>query len=143
WDAPADRPAWPKAKPGARSKNQPADQARAELFRMTGVDRVAVVGLSAWRAQTIITQVGTHRSGFPTQQHCCAWLGLSAHPEISGGKILRTRTRPTDNRAGQAVRQAAAGVIRRDSVFGAFYRRKKAQLGPRQALVATAHKNLS
>ena len=46
----------------------------------------------------------------------------------------------TDNRAGQAFRQAAACVIRSDSAFGAFYRRKKTQLGPMQALVATAHK---
>ena len=36
--------------------------------------------------------------------------------------------------------QAAACVIRSDSVFGAFYRRKRSQLGPRQAQVATAHK---
>jgi transposase len=65
---------------------------------------------------------------------------LSPHHEISGGKILRNHTLPTDNRAGQAFRQAAACVIRSDSVFGAFYRRKKTQLGPMQALVATAHK---
>jgi transposase len=43
-------------------------------------------------------------------------------------------------RAGQAFRQAAACVIRSDSVFGAFYRRKRTQLGPMQAQVATAHK---
>jgi hypothetical protein len=46
----------------------------------------------------------------------------------------------TDNRAGQAFRQAAACVIRSHSAFGAFYRRKRAQLGPMQAQVATAHK---
>jgi hypothetical protein len=66
--------------------------------------------------------------------------GLVPHHEISGGKILRNHTLKTDNRAGQAFRQAAACVIRSDSAFGAFYRRKKAQLGPMQALVATAHK---
>ena len=39
-----------------------------------------------------------------------------------------------------AFRQAAATVSRSGSAFGAFYRRKRAQLGPMQALVATAHK---
>jgi transposase len=140
WDVPADLPLLPKAKPGSRSKNQPAYHARAELFRITGVDLVAVEGISASLAQTIISEVGTEMSRFPTEKHFCSWLGLTPHHEISGGKILRNHTLKTDNRAGQAFRQAAACVIRSNSAFGAFYRRKKAQLGPMQALVATAHK---
>jgi len=44
-------------------------------------------------------------------------------------------TRSSMTAPGQACRQVAACVIRSDSAFGAFYRRKKAQLGPRQALV--------
>jgi transposase len=140
WDIPAELPLLPKTKPGSRSKNQPAYHARAELFRITGVDLVAVEGISASLAQTIIAEVGTDMSRFPTEKHFCSWLGLTPHHEISGGKILRNHTLKTDNRAGQAFRQAAACVIRSGSVFGAFYRRKKAQLGPMQALVATAHK---
>jgi transposase len=140
WDMPAELSALPKAKPGSRSKNQPTDHARAELFRITGVDLVAVEGLSASLAQTIITEVGTDMSRFPAEKHFCSWLGLTPHHKISGGKLLRNHTLKTDNRAGQAFRQAAACVIRSDSAFGAFYRRKKAQLGPMQALVATAHK---
>jgi len=133
-------PSLPKAKPGSRSKNQPAYPARAELYRITGVDLVAVEGISASLAQTIISEVGTDMSRFPSEKHFCSWLGLTPHHEISGGKILRNHTLKTDNRAGQAFRQAAACVIRSQSAFGAFYRRKKAQLGPMQALVATAHK---
>lgn len=140
WESPAELPALPKAKAGSRSKNGPTYNARSELFRITGVDLVAIKGISASLAQTIITEVGTDMSRFPTEKHFCSWLGLSPHHEISGGKILRNRTLPTDNRAGQAFRQAAACVMRSDSVFGAFYRRKKTQLGPMQALVATAHK---
>ncbi len=140
WDVPAELLGLPKTKPGSRSKNQPAYHARAELYRITGVDLVAVEGISASLAQTIITEVGTDMSRFPTEKHFCSWLGLTPHHEISGGKILRNHTLKTDNRAGQAFRQAAACVIRSQSAFGAFYRRKKAQLGPMQALVATAHK---
>ena len=140
WDVPAELPLLPKTKPGSRSKNQPAYHARAELCRITGVDLVAVEGISASLAQTILSEVGTDMSRFPTEKHFCSWLGLTPHHEISGGKILRNHTLKTDNRAGQAFRQAAACVIRSDSVFGAFYRRKKSQLGPMQALVATAHK---
>ena len=88
----------------------------------------------------IISEVGTDMSRFPTEKHFCSWLGLVPHHEISGGKVLRNHTLKTDNRAGQAFRQAAACVIRSHSAFGAFYRRKRAQLGPMQAQVATAHK---
>ena len=140
WEIPAQLPPLPKAKPGSRSKNHPTYNARLELFRITGVDLVAVQGISASLAQTIISEVGTDMRRFPTEKHFCSWLGLTPHHEISGGKILHNHTLKTDNRAGQAFRQAAACVIRSDSAFGAFYRRKKAQLGPMQALVATAHK---
>jgi transposase len=140
WAAPAELPALPQAKAGSRSKNQPAYNARAELYRITGVDLVALKGISASLAQTIISEVGTDMSCFPTEKHFCSWLGLVPHHEISGGKVLRNHTLKTDNRAGQAFRQAAACVIRSDSVFGAFYRRKRSQLGPMQAQVATAHK---
>jgi transposase len=140
WDAPAKLPKLPKAKPGSRSKNAPTYHARAELYRITGVDLVAITGISASLAQTIISEVGTDMSRFPTEKHFCSWLGLVPHHEISGGKILRNHTLKTDNRAGQAFRQAAACVIRSQSAFGAFYRRKRAQLGPMQAQVATAHK---
>ena len=96
--------------------------------------------MSASLAQTILTEIGTDMSKWPGVKHFSSWLGLAPRNDISGGKVLRSRTLKTDNRAGQAFRQAAASVTRSHSAFGAFYRRKRAQLGPAQALVATAHK---
>ncbi len=58
----------------------------------------------------------------------------------TGGRVLRSRTLPTHNRAGQAFRQAAAAVTRSDCAFGAFYRCMQVELGPTGALVATAHR---
>jgi len=58
--------------------------------------------------------------------------------DISGGKVLKSRTLKTRNRAGQAFRLAAASVVRADCAPGAFYRRLKDRLGPAQAIVATA-----
>ncbi|MBE7550533.1 MAG: IS110 family transposase [Anaerolineales bacterium] len=110
------------------------------MFRILGVDLVAVEGMSASLAQTILTEIGTDMSKWPGVKHFSSWLGLAPRNDISGGKVLRSRTLKTDNRAGQAFRQAAASVTRSNSAFGAFYRHKRAQLGPAQALVATAHK---
>jgi hypothetical protein len=140
WDAPDELPQLPPAKPTSRTKNKPAPSTRQQLFRIVGVDLVAVTGLSASLTQTILTEIGTDMSKWPSVKHYASWLGLAPHNDISGGKVLRSRTLKTGNRAGQAFRQAAAAVMRSNSAFGAFYRRKCAQLGPAQALVATAHK---
>ena len=141
WDAPPDLPALPPNNPNTRSKNKPAPATRQALFRITGVDLVAVDGLSANLAQTILSEIGTDMARFPSVKHFASWLGLAPRNDISGGKVLRSRTLKTHNRAGQAFRrQAAASLTRSNSAFGAFYRRKRAVLGPAQAMVATAHR---
>ena len=140
WEGAEALPAVPRLKPGSKSKNQPKLNVRREIMRLTGVDLVAVEGISASLAQTILSEIGTDMSKWLNDKHFASWLGLAPHNDISGGKVLRSRTLKTDNRAGQAFRQAAASVTRSGSAFGAFYRRKRAQLGPMQALVATAHK---
>jgi transposase len=71
------------------------------------VDLVAVTGLSAASVQTIISEIGTDMSKFATAKHFGSWLGLAPHNDISGGKVLRSRTRKVVNRAAQAFRQAA------------------------------------
>ena len=124
-----------------RSKNAPENvQSRAHIKRITGVDLVAVPGISASLAQTILAEIGTDMSKFPNEKHFCSWLGLAPKNDISGGKTLKSRTLKTKNRAGQAFRLAARAQVRADSEFGAFYRRMKSRVGPAQAMVATAHK---
>lgn len=131
----------PNQKPHSHSKNAPTTMAvRAHLKRIAGVNLVAVHGLSASLAQIIVSEIGTDMARFPTAKDFCSWLGLAPHNDISGGKVLRSSTLKTHNRAGQAFRQAAAAVSRADCAFGAFYRRLKSRLGPAQAMVATAHK---
>jgi len=127
-------------KRNSHSKNAPKDvDARRHLKRICGVDLTAVHGISASLAQTIVIEVGTDMNKFPNEKHFSSWLGLAPKNEITGGKILKSRTIKTRNRAGQAFRMAAGSVMRADCAFGAFYRRQKARLGPAQAAVATAH----
>jgi transposase len=130
----------PRAKRGSKSKNAPAFNARAQFARILGVDLVSVMGLSASSVQTIISEIGTDMSRWPTVKHFCAWLGLTPRNDISGGKVLRSRTRKVVNRAAQAFRQAAQAVSRSDSAIGAYYRSMRARKGPMQATTATAHK---
>jgi hypothetical protein len=102
WDAPDELPPLPPVKPGSKTKNQPAESTRQELFRIVGVDLVAVAGISTSLAQTLLTEIGTDMSKWPDVKHYASWLGLAPHNDISGGKVLRSRTLKTDNRAGQA-----------------------------------------
>ena len=140
WEPDAPLPDLPPAKGESKSKNAMAFNARAQIARVIGVDLVAVLGLSAITVQTIISEIGTDMERFPTVKHFGSWLGLAPHNDISGGKVLRSRTMHVHRRANQAFRQAAHSVTRAHSSIGAYYRAMRARLGPKQAIVATAHK---
>jgi len=136
-----DLPPVPKHKRNSHSKNAPQGvQVRRHLKRICGVDVVAIHGFGESLAQEVVMETGTDMSKFPTDKHFCSWLGLAPKNEISGGKVIRSGTLKTRNRAGQAFRRAAASVMRSECMFGVSYRRMKARLGPAQAAVATAHK---
>lgn len=135
-----DLPPQAPTKRASHSKNAPGFDVCTQLFRITGVDLVAVTGLDQSTVQTIIAEIGTDVSRWPTVKHFWSWLGLAPHNDISGGRVLRSRTLKTNNRAGQAFRLAAQSVARSQTPFGAFYRRLTARIGKQQAIVATAHK---
>jgi transposase len=128
-------------KRNSHSKNAPKnrEEIRRHLKRISGVDLSVVDGFGVSLAQTVIMEVGTDMSKFPSEKHFCSWLGLAPKHEISGAKVLKNKTLKTKNRAGQAFRMAAQSVKRADCVFGSLYRRLKSRLDKAQATVATAH----
>lgn len=140
---PEDHAPLPSHKRDSHSKNLPRQSAvhvRRHLRRIAGVDLTAVDGLSLDLAQKIISEIGTDMSQFPTEKHFCSWLKLCPNNQITGGKIIRSSTGKSHNRARQAFLQAAAAVTRSRCGLGAYYRRQRARLGPAQAQMATAHK---
>ena len=140
WEAGEVKPLPPK-KRNSHSKNAPEqkEEIRKHLKRISGVDLSVVDGFGVSLAQTVIMEVGTDMSKFPSEKHFCSWLGLAPKHEISGGKVLKNKTLKTKNRAGQAFRMAAQSVKGADCVFGSRYRRLRARLDTGQATVATAH----
>jgi transposase len=130
----------PKPKRGKPRKNQPHFDLATSLYHMVGVDLTAVDGIDALTAQTIISEIGLDMSKWPSAKHFTSWLGLAPHNEKSGGKILRSRTKKTQNRANTAFRIAAQSLSRSHCAVGAFYRRMRAKHGAAKANVATAHK---
>ena len=122
------------------NKHAPVYDARGMLYQRTGVDLIALPGVNASTVPTMRSEIGLDLRQWPDAKAFCAWLGLAPHHEIAGGKIVRRSPLKTHNRAGQAFRLAAPAVSRSQNSLGAFYRRMRARLGPKSALVATAHK---
>jgi transposase len=141
FDSVADPADLPPDKPTRKRdrKSFPGDL-RAEVFRITGVDLFAINGLNDLTILTLLSEVGTDMSPWPTAKHFASWLSLCPANDVSGGKVLRRGTRPNASRAALAFRLAASSLHRSHSALGAFFRRKKAQLGTPKALTATAHK---
>lgn len=124
----------------SHSKNAPAYDARGLLYRTLGVDLCAITGMNEITVQQALTETGDDMSSWRTVKQFCAWLRIAPANDISGGKVLRSRTLKTHNRATQAFRLAAQAASRSESAFGVFYRRLRARLGPEKAMTALAHK---
>ena len=113
---------------------------RSELVRLFGVDLTAVPGISALTAHVLLAEIGSDLSRFPSAAAFANWLALCPGNKKSGGKILSSKTRPTNNRATHALRLAAQTLARCRSHLGNYYRAMRARLGAPQAITATAHK---
>src|SRR5262245_16859396 len=69
-----------------------------------------------------------------------SWLGLCPERQISGGKVLYTKSRRVRNRVALALRLGAYSLHHANNYLGEFFRRITRKLGKPQAITATAHK---
>ena len=104
------------------------------------MDLIRIDRVDAYTALKVISEIGTDMSKWPSAKHFASWLGLSPANRINGGRIVSSRTKRNANRAAAALRLAAGALHHSDSALGAFYRRKRAQLGSPKAITAAAHK---
>jgi len=132
----------PEAKKRKRnaSKNMFQFDASAVTAKKAGVDLTQLDGIGEQTAVLILSEMGTNVSPWPNDKHFASWLGLCPQNDISGGRVLRSRTKRCPNRIAQALRIAAFSIIRSKSALGAFCRRMMIKLGTEKGLTATAHK---
>lgn len=121
-------------------RNKLTFDARSHLHKITGVDLTQVDGLDTLTALKLISEIGLDMNRWSTEKHFASWLGLSPGSNVSGGKVLSSKTKKCSNRAAHYLRLAAYSLNRSNSALGAFFRRKKSQIGPAKAITATAHK---
>jgi transposase len=113
---------------------------RPLLHQLTGIDLTQIHGIGPSVALKLVAECGTDLSKWPTEKHFTSWLTLSPGCKISGGKVLSSHTRKSNNRVAARLRLAAISVGRTETALGAFYRRLAARIGKAKALTATARK---
>jgi len=123
-----------------RKPHDPRFDVREALYLATGVDLTAIEGIDAIHALTLVSELGSDFSKWPTVKHFTSWLGLCPNFKKTGGKVQSSRTRLGKNRAAHALRMAAWSLIRSTSYLGAYLRRQRSRLGCPKAVTAAAHK---
>ena len=142
----ARTPAKPRARKAARKqagKNAVPYDYRKESLRCYGTDLMDVEGVGPGVLTALLSEIGARDNllgSFKSADGFCAWLGVCPCNAITGGKVIRTGTRKTENRVAEALRLAAFGLEKSKSLMGRFCRRMKGKLGKAQGITATAHK---
>lgn len=125
------------------SKNSPQFPIFEAAWRFYGVDLSAVPGAGAGLLSVLMSELGTREQileAFPTPDGLCSWLGLCPDNRVSGGKVLKAKTRKVVSRTATALRLGVCGLQKSDTKMGDYFRRMKARLGKGEGVVAAAHK---
>jgi hypothetical protein len=123
-----------------RKPHDPRFDVRTALYYAAGVDLTAIEGIDEVHALTLVGELGTDFTKWPTVKHFASWLGVCPNWKKTGGKVQSSRTRAGKNRAAGALRLAAWGLVRSKSYLGAYLRRQWSRMGAPKAITATAHK---
>jgi transposase len=130
----------PKTRKRGRKPHDPRFDVRRALYYLVGIDLTQIEGIEELHALTLVSELGTDFTKWPTVKHFTSWLGLCPNWKKTGGKVQSSKTRKGKNRAAGALRLAAWSLMRSHSYLGAYLRRQRARLGAPKAITATAHK---
>jgi transposase len=119
-------------------KNQPQFDLEAELNRICGVNLRTIDGVDVMTILTLVSELGTDMTPWPSEDHLVSWLKLAPRRQVSGGKLIRHDRDQVKNRAAEALRMAASTLTRSDSYLGARFRSWRSRLGPGKAIKAMA-----
>jgi transposase len=122
-------------KPGGKNTPASALNLNEELKRICGVDLTSIDGIDVVTAQTVISEIGTDMSRFPTEDDFASWLNLTPSHDVSAGKIIRKVRKNVQNRAAVAPRMAATTLLNSKSYLGARYRHLRRQLPSKASAV--------
>jgi transposase len=97
-------------------------------------------GVGRRTAETIVSELGTDMSRWPTHRHCASWSGMSPGNHQSGDTRKRVKTRKGSPWLRAALVEAARGALRvKESYSAAQYQRIARRRGGKRAAVAVGH----
>jgi transposase len=98
-----------------------------------------IPGLSTLSGTTILAEIGTDMSRFPTAGHLVAWAGLCPGQNESAGKRKSSRLRKGAPWLKTMLVQCAwSAVKKKDSYYKAQFNRLRSRRGPKKAICAVA-----
>lgn len=112
-------------------------------WRFYGVDLSAVPGLGANVISILMSEVGPRADllkAFRSPEAFSSWMGVCPDNRVSGGKVLKAKTRKVRSRLARALRLGVFGLSKSDTKMGQYSRRIKGRLGKAEGLTAGAHK---
>lgn len=100
-------------------------------------------GIGRTSAEQIVAEIGTDMSRFPSENHLCAWAGVSPGNNESAGKRKSGKTRKGNKTLKKTLVQCATSAVKnKDSFFFAQYQRLVVRKGGKKAVMAVAHSML-
>jgi transposase len=110
----------------------PFAQAREHIDTIPGIAKRA--------AESIIAEIGTDMTRFPTPKHLASWAGMCPGNNITGGKRRPASTLQGNRWLGEILDQAAWAASRtKDTYLSAQYWRLAKRIGKQKAIKAVGH----
>lgn len=115
-----------------------------QFFKLIfGVDLMAIPGIGENFLMTLLAVVGPYfTKKFKSYKEFCNYVGVAPNNKITGGKVVSSRTRNTNNLLKEMAYNAGRSMLNAKGPLGDLARKLKARLGPQEAIVAIAHKLL-
>ncbi len=99
-----------------------------------------IPGVDIRTIQTVVAEIGTDMSQFPTDSQLSSWATLCPTRDSSAGKVKRTHTKRGNRWLKQALSEAAWAASRtKGSYYQAMYGRIAGRRGKQRAVLAVAH----
>ncbi len=123
----------------ATTRMDEAVEAGQASFRSLILLLCSVPGINILGATIILAEIGRDMSRFPTAGHLLAWAGMCPGQNESAGKRKSSRLRKGAPWLKTILVQCAwAATRKKDSYYGAQFKRLRATRGPKKAICAVA-----
>jgi transposase len=125
------------------SKNGIEQTIFEQAQRFYGVDLSEVPGVGSNVLASLMSEIGPRASllkAFRSAEAFCSWMGLCPDNRVSGGQVLKAKTRKVPSRLARALRLGVFGLNRGENKMAQHTRRMRGRLGKAEGITAAAHK---